>query len=219
MTEEIWKCVTNYEGYYEVSSLGRLRSLDRYRRNKGGGLARVAGKMLKPNLNKDGYYTLHLHKRNARKGFLLSRLVAREFCDGYSPELQANHKDLNRINNTYTNLEWITLQQNLEHCQVFGAGSRVKPEVISRIQMLKLERKTDAEIAKITGVGETTVYGYTRHLGVNLQSTPQNLISDIRLRRWALGEPYARIARHFGVNVKTVVRHCKDISLSDIIAA
>jgi DNA-binding CsgD family transcriptional regulator len=135
------------------------------------------------------------------------------FCPGYSSELQANHKDSNRINNYYKNLEWITLQENIEHAHTYGAGTRIKDDVKTQAITLKLQRKTDAQIASILGIGDTTVYYLTKHLSVDLRPVQRDMIETMQLRRWALGETYAQIARHFGCNVKTPARHCKHIQI------
>jgi hypothetical protein len=214
MEAEIWKPIAGYEGYYEVSSQGQVRSLDRYRIGKNKHLAKIQGKVMKPHLNKDGYYTLHLRKlEEPRKGFLVSRLVAQMFCTGYSPELQANHKDSNRVNNYYKNLEWITLQENLEHANIYGAGRRIKEDIAAKARALKLQRKTDAQIASVLGLGNTTVYHLTAHLGIDLRRIPAETIEAMQLRRWALGETYTQIAKHFKCNIKTPAHHCKNIQI------
>jgi DNA-binding CsgD family transcriptional regulator len=214
MTEEIWKPIEGYEDEYEVSSHGQVRSLDRCRLGKNKHLAKIRGKVMKQHLNKDGYYTIKCHKSGQiKKGFLVSRLVAQMFCTGYRPELQANHKDSNRTNNYYGNLEWVTLQENIEHCHINGSGTRIKKDVAAQARALKMQRKSDAEIARILGIGDTTVYHLTKHLSIDLQHTPKERIEAMQLRRWALGEPYAQIARHFKCNVKSPQKYCKDVQI------
>lgn len=112
---ETWKPVAGYEGLYEVSDLGRVRSLDRnvvktYRGNR-----RVAclvkGKMRKPSRCTHGYLSLTLPGGR----FLVHRLVASAFCDGYAAGLDVNHKNGVRDDNRACNLEWVTRSENHAH--------------------------------------------------------------------------------------------------------
>lgn len=102
---EEWRDVTGYVGQYQVSNTGKVRSLPRlvYCEYKGTPYHRTAmGRELKPKRDKDGYLMVNL----GRKTMKVHRLVAREFCDGYAPNKQVNHKDENPANNNADNLEW-----------------------------------------------------------------------------------------------------------------
>ena len=72
MLEE-WKPVIGYEGLYEVSSLGRVRSLDRYYKNRHGGRTPINGKILKLVLHRTGYLVVSLYKENPKTGMSLPR--------------------------------------------------------------------------------------------------------------------------------------------------
>lgn len=75
------------------------------------------GKALKPYKGNHGYLSVHLYTENGREPWLVHRLVAMHFCEGYKEGLQVNHKDADRHNNNADNLEWVTLLENLEEAR------------------------------------------------------------------------------------------------------
>lgn len=102
---EIWKDVKDYEGLYQVSNLGRVKSLDHY-----DSLGRLRiGKILKPQFDGKGHY-LHvgLYKDGCYKPKDIHRLVAETFISNPDDLPQVNHKDEDKQNNVVTNLEWCT---------------------------------------------------------------------------------------------------------------
>lgn len=111
MKKEYWKPVVGYEGLYEVSNWGRVKSLPRK-----GTYARI----LKPVPNKYGYFQVNLYKNGKLKKIFIHRLVAEAFLE--IPEglkqyigtvyLQVNHKDENKHNNNVENLEWCSAKYN-----------------------------------------------------------------------------------------------------------
>lgn len=112
---EIWKPVVGYEGKYEVSNLGRVRSLSRVidMPSKLGNIYPLHhnGKVLKMRLNNKGYYYLRL----CGKMFTVHRLVAKAFVSNPNGYSCVNHKDENPKNNKAENLEWCTFQYNLNY--------------------------------------------------------------------------------------------------------
>lgn len=117
--QEVWKPIVGYEGLYDVSNLGRVRSHDRVvrgsGRNKNGTVTRK-GRVLKPVMNKaTGYYHVVLSNRNSElHGFSIHRLVAFAFCEmpaGLENPC-VNHKDEVKTNNCADNLEWCTHAYN-----------------------------------------------------------------------------------------------------------
>ena len=110
---EIWKDIEGYEGNYQVSNLGRVRSVDRvvylksvkqYRRYK--------GKIMKSHPSKGGYLHIPVGRY---KGIKIHRAVAIAFVPGYFDGAEVNHKDENRQNNRADNLEWVTHQENISY--------------------------------------------------------------------------------------------------------
>lgn len=100
---EIWKDVKNYEGLYQVSNLGRIRSFYNYKRN--------GNNILTPQI-KRGYYQVGLRKDKKRKWYQLHRLIATAFIPNPNNLPQVNHKDENKLNNSIDNLEWCSVSYN-----------------------------------------------------------------------------------------------------------
>jgi len=88
---EEWKDIKGFEGLYQVSSFGNIKS------KKG---------LLKPIYHHTGYYKVNLHRGGKRKEFLIHRLVAEHFLVSNPLLTQVNHKDENKSNNHVDNLEW-----------------------------------------------------------------------------------------------------------------
>lgn len=115
---EVWKDIEGYEGLYQVSNLGRVKSLTMFKR------------FLKPYSDKDGYFQVILYKNHTRKLQRVHRLVAQAFIPNENKLPIINHKDENPQNNNVDNLEWCTNQYNLNY-----GSSRSK---ISKSHMKKL---------------------------------------------------------------------------------
>ena len=113
MLDEIWKDVWKYEGYYQVSNLGNVKSLDRSIIRSNGVRCNYKGKQLKNLLNHKGYHRVALAKDNKFKNEFTHRLVMCAF-KGES-ELQVNHIDGVRNNNRIENLEYCTQLENMNH--------------------------------------------------------------------------------------------------------
>lgn len=109
--EEIWRKIKRFEGFYEVSNLGRVRSLPR---KHSPGL-----NILKPLYHSGGYSVIDLRKpHEKKKHFLAHRLVAIAFIPNPQSKPDVNHKDSNRKNNKVDNLEWATRKENLHHAHL-----------------------------------------------------------------------------------------------------
>lgn len=99
---EQWRDIPNYEGRYQVSSEGRVRN------------ART-GRVLRPGLAYNGYYMVRLCKDGYARTQRVSRLVAQAFVPGFAPELQVNHINGDKTDNSADNLEWCTPSENQLH--------------------------------------------------------------------------------------------------------
>lgn len=110
---EQWKDVKGYEGMYQVSNFGRVRSIGVLRRNFKGQVVFInRERILSPFDNGNGYLAVSFQHNHIRKNFYVHRLVAETFIDNPDSKPQVNHKDYNRKNNHVSNLEWMTAHEN-----------------------------------------------------------------------------------------------------------
>ena len=125
--EEVWKDVKGYEGYYQVSNLGNIKSLERIIENSGThtGYYKIKERILKPreNKNRNGYYELSLRKDGKEKRFKVHRLVACAFIENPYNKPEVNHIDGNKSNNCVFNLEWATSKENKKHAWNIGLNN------------------------------------------------------------------------------------------------
>ena len=133
--EEIWKDIKNYEGFYQVSSLGRIRSLDRTicQKSKYGTtmIKKYKGKIIAPQTQQSKYYVVYLIKQRERRRLYVHKLVADAFIPNPLNKKEINHKDCDKYNNNVTNLEWVTRKENLEHAVRSGLTGKQRNYCIS----------------------------------------------------------------------------------------
>jgi hypothetical protein len=104
---EIWKDIPNYEGLYQISNLGRVKSLPKNASNQ-----YTTERILKPSQPKNDYCRVILTRNKKHKSFYIHRLVASVFIPNPNNYLVVNHKDENKHNNKVDNLEWCTPYYN-----------------------------------------------------------------------------------------------------------
>lgn len=110
--EEIWKDISGFEGYYQVSNLGRVKSIDR-RVKSGKGNGRISyGRIKQPSINNKGYFMHKLNRNCKQYNFLLHRLVAQAFIPNPNNYPEIDHMDGNPQNNNLENLRWVTHKEN-----------------------------------------------------------------------------------------------------------
>lgn len=145
---EIWKDVIGFEGMYQVSNLGNVKSLDRFvysGRNK----TRIQhGKPKKPTINQDGYSYVLLYKNNKIKQSLNHRLAAIAFIPNPENKETVNHIDGDKNNNNISNLEWCTMSENVKHAWRTGLS---KPKFGNKANNRKLTEKQVSEIKLLLG--------------------------------------------------------------------
>lgn len=118
---EYWKPVQDcrFMNSYEVSSLGRVRSLDRYV-PKSTKARKISGKVLATRVRKDGYLTVNLNVNGKGYQYAVHRLIASVFVENASSNPLVNHKNGIKTDNRAENLEWVTHQQNTDHAIAIG---------------------------------------------------------------------------------------------------
>jgi hypothetical protein len=111
---EVWKDIKGFEGHYQVSNLGNVRSCDRVRKGRGDSVVPLKGKLMNFKL-KFGYREVHLRNNEVNVYWTVHRMVAKAFIPNPDNLPVVNHKDGNKLNNKVDNLEWATFQQNAIH--------------------------------------------------------------------------------------------------------
>lgn len=117
---EVWKYVPEYEGYYQVSNEGCVRSVDRVVIDKNGREMKYSGGNLAIQFNEYGYCKVVLAKNRKMKNFKVHKLVAEVFIPNADKKRYVNHKDGDKTNNTVPNLEWCTASENNKHAYDHG---------------------------------------------------------------------------------------------------
>jgi hypothetical protein len=109
MINNIWRDIIGYEGYYQISLIGEIRKTK-------------TGRLLKYQIDKQGYWRVILCKNYNIKSFLVHRLIGIHFIfnDDIDNKTMINHKDGNKLNNSIDNLEWVTRSGNIRHAYDHG---------------------------------------------------------------------------------------------------
>lgn len=166
MKNEVWREVVGFEGWYSVSSLGRIRREMDSRRSK-------QGLVLKPGLKKDGYLMVSLQRNSIAKSFNVHRIVAHAFLGERPIDFQINHKDLNKLNNTPSNLEYCSKSCNIRHAFKNGAFPSRKGE---RNIRAKLNNKAIIDIKKNYISRKTPLRVFSKKYGVTLATIHKVLV-------------------------------------------
>lgn len=134
MIIEKWKDIFDYEGLYQISNLGRVKSITHIRKNgnKENHICISKGKILKPGKDSGGYMVVVLSKEGKTKSYRVHRLVANTFMPNPNNYRCVNHIDENKTNNNVKNLEWCTYKHNNSY------GTR--PKNISKANSIKINQ-------------------------------------------------------------------------------
>jgi hypothetical protein len=119
MEKEIWKDIINFEGFYQVSNIGRVRGLDRKAPHHKSGTQNIKGRLLKFG-NNNGYMSVILTNNRKRENYLVHRLVAIHFISNPENKKEVNHINADKSDNTSLSLEWVTAKENAMHAVRLG---------------------------------------------------------------------------------------------------
>ena len=124
---EIWRPIKEWEAYYEVSSIGNVRSVDRKTTSRP-----AYGRIISQSTINSGYKSVSLHKNNKSSRFLVHRLVALAFLERSPIKMFVNHKNGIKTDNRLENLEWCTKSENTKHAFETKLMS-VTPKMLKRL--------------------------------------------------------------------------------------
>lgn len=187
MEKEIWKDIVGYDGLYQVSNFGNIKSKERIVKN-GNRVFLKKEKILTPFLQKTGYLTITLLKDNKIKSHYIHRLVAITFIKNNFDLEQVNHKDGNKINNNANNLEWCSRSDNIKHAIKIGLFS--KDVVLNKInKMNKKKRKSILQIKNNVIINEfesPTIAGkqFSKLAGNNISACARGILKSAYGFQW-----------------------------------
>lgn len=127
---DIWKDIAGFEGYYQISNLGSVRSVDRIAPDTTGSwgrLRRLKGKLMKTQLL-NGYWVVMLYKDSKYRHARVHRLIAEAFIANPENKPHINHINGLRSDNRIENLEWCSHAENMKHCYDIGLRKPIRPE-------------------------------------------------------------------------------------------
>lgn len=151
---ETWKDIHGWEGLYQISDKGNVRSLDRTMERKNGRVLVCCGKLLKPQPNSKGYLRVQLKSPGKTSVLFVHRLVAEHFVENPKPEEYeiVNHIDNNFQNNYWFNLEWTTPLGNIQHAKKQGRLDRTKEWLSNQRKALEKYDKPVIGYDPLTGI-------------------------------------------------------------------
>lgn len=171
-----WRSIAGYEGRYEVSDEGQVRSL-------------LRNKILRPAHNKGGYELVNLYRQTGSRGATITvhKLVARAFLGEKPPGMEVNHKDCNKTNNRSDNLEYVTPLQNTRHA--IEAGRRV----VALARNAESRKLTDRQVQELRAI-----HFYCRSHGLLPKLAKAFQVSKSAVRAILAGRTYGHVTARDG---------------------
>lgn len=173
--KEVWKQIG--DRHFEVSNLGRVRTLPRYVRCKSDGtLALKTGRILKDIDNGNGYRYVTISLHAVRKNYYVHRLVAETWIDNPQELSEVNHKDGDKTNNHLSNLEWVSLKGNREHA--------VKNDLIPHGEGSVHSKLTETQVIEILTIARENPNVNRTHLAKKYGICDPHMCAIIKGKEW-----------------------------------
>ena len=160
MTKEIWRDIDGYEGLYEVSDQGRVKSLEKKVKHWRGGERIQKERILKPATAYNGYLLVPLYAGGKRKMFFVHRLVCQAFHENPENKLEVNHINEIKTDNRAVNLEWSTRRENVNYGSRNERAAKTKSKPVGQWtkegELVKIWPST-IEVQKQTGFSQGSI--------------------------------------------------------------
>ena len=155
MTDEIWKDIEGYEGLYQISNFGNVKSLAKPRKNGNNTQYIQKEKLLKQSFTSTGYKKVELYKNGKRKSFKVHRLVAKAFISNPENKPEVNHIDGNKINNF-----------------AYETGFNSKKKILDEVKIIELYNNgtSKEEIAKMFDVSNVVIVRILKENDIKLRT-------------------------------------------------
>ena len=193
--QEVWKDIPKYKGYYQVSSLGNVRSLIQWNGHRY--IKRNKPYILSQSNTTTGYKKVELVKDGVIKSKKVHRLVAKAFIPRIKGKNIINHKDGNPKNNHVDNLEWCTQSENMQHAYDVGLMKRKicenKEKLIIKDYLSKIRLE---EIADKYGIEKNSIYRVLKKNNIKTQG------NEIRHNKYNINKP--TLIKMFEANMRNI---------------
>jgi hypothetical protein len=182
--KEIWKDIDGYDSAYQVSNLGRIKSIERIVKDSIGRTRKLKEKYIKTHLFGE-YLGVNLRINNEYKQISIHRAIATAFIPNLENKPEVNHIDGNKLNNSIDNLEWVTYSENIIHAYKSGLRSKKHAE-----NLWKYRKNTYVHTQKVVVAYENGVEikkSNTKDMAIfikeykNIKSNVKNIAKNIRM--------------------------------------
>ena len=170
---EVWKDIEDYEGSYQISSLGNVRSLTRTRLSKGLSIAQIKGREMKQKTSRCGYKVIGFCSDAVKEHFSVHRLVALAFVANPENKPTVNHIDGNKNNNKMSNLEWATHTEQMVHASTNDLLETRGPP--------KFSKKFKQEVQDYYNSNDISITGLSIKFGMS-ERTAGRIVREVKPR-------------------------------------
>lgn len=215
MNKVVWRAIKGYEGIYEISNEGEVKSLSRKRKN--GKASYISEeKILKKTKSTTGYFKVDLKNDNKRRSFKIHRLVALAFIPNPMNKPNVNHIDGRVLNNEVNNLNWCTQKENMLHCKALGLRRR-KLDANQEIELIKLylSKKSIIDICERFKISSDALYKTLKRHNIKTYSMSERrikfMIDENELQEQLKTKSQKQIAEKIGCDASLISHYAKRI--------